>query len=117
MTNKCLVIFRESPYSGQRAREGLEAVMAMAAYDQQPQLVFMAEGVWQLMAQQDEPERKNHSKMLAALSLYGVDQLFVHTPSLKARGLRASALLLPCEPLDDTTLAALIAQSHKVLSF
>lgn len=112
-----MFLFQTAPYSSLRAREGLEALLAMAAFDLPPQCIFIGDGVWQLLEQAAPPQQKNHSKMLQALPLYGVDNLWVHQESLQARGLQTQPLILPCQPLNTHALAEAIQQAHWVMSF
>ncbi len=110
-------LMRSAPYTSLRAREGLEAALALAAFDGEPHLVFLGEGVLQLLPQADQSLRKNHSKMLQALPLYGIEHCHVHLPSLQAKGLTLPQLILPCTPMDNTSLAQRLAQAHVVLNF
>lgn len=112
-----LFIFRQAPYASARAREGLEALLAAAAYEQEPAVIFMADGIWQIIEQGVRPQTRSHNKMLKALPMYGVDKFFVHMPSAVARGQDNSPFILPCSPVDDAALAKLIAEFAVVFSY
>jgi tRNA 2-thiouridine synthesizing protein C len=114
-----LFVFRHAPYGSTLAREGLEAALAAGAYGQQPSVLFLDDGVWQLLADQNgQPlSAKTHQAMLGALPLYDVDHLYVDAPSLCARGIEPSTLNLAVTCLDAAGVKALLASSDVMLSF
>ena len=94
----------------------LDMVLASAVFDQQIQLLFMDDGVLQLLNGQ-QPEAlpaKSLAANLSALPLFGVEQVFVDAVALQARGLSAADLILPVTPLDQAQMQALIAASDQV---
>jgi len=109
-------ISRRAPYGEDFARAMLDMVMAAAVFDQQVQLVFMDDGVYQLLADQ-APEaihNKNLSANLSALPLYGVETVYADAESLALRGLQSDKLVLPVTVADSSQLKALIAASDQV---
>lgn len=115
-----LYVFRSAPYDTHRAAEGLDALLASALFDQRASVLFLGEGVWQLLKTQQTPQNrpgKNHQKMLQALPLYDIENLFVHAPSLATRGLAVDALNLPAQVIDDSAAHALMNTADHILSF
>ncbi len=51
-SKKLLFISRHAPYGSSLARDALDAVLASSAYDQQLSLLFMDDGVFQLLKNQ-----------------------------------------------------------------
>lgn len=117
MPTTTLVMMRSGPYTGYSAREGLDAALAFAAFDQPIKLLFLDDGVFQLCAGQKPETGKCQEKMLGALPIFGVDDIYVHAPSLHVRGLTLEDLSLPANPLDDSACGLLIAQARHTLSF
>ena len=80
---------RKAPYGTVYALESLEVVLIGAAFEQNVQLVFVDDGVYQLTKGQatDGIGMKNFSKTYSALGDYDVNQIFVDEQSLKDRGL------------------------------
>ncbi len=120
MTKKLLFISRQAPYGNTRAREALDATLAASVYDQQLSLLFMDDGVLQLVVGQDSAgiDQKNLSKQLSALPLYDISPLYVHRQSLAQRGLAPQDLFADdIELLDSEQVQALIAQQDHILSF
>lgn len=115
-----LCINRHSPYDSALAREALDAILAAATFDQDISVLWMDDGVYQLLATPEDSNAHNQSiaKPLAALNLYGVEKIYVHSPSLQERGIEVEQLLLPTlEHLDDAGVKALIARQDQLLSF
>ena len=80
MRSEWLFILKVGPESRQAAIEVLSEVMTFAAFDVPLRLLFLDRGAKLLSAAHD-PEL---SGMLSALSLYGVDELFVEIESCEA---------------------------------
>lgn len=88
----CLV-FNKSR-TGVAAREQLDIGLMAAAFGQTVTLVFLGDGVYQLLAEQqpDAIGAWDHSKIYAGLDLYDIDELVVESESLAARSLAESDL-------------------------
>ncbi len=88
-TKKFVYINRKAPYGTVYALESLEVVLIGAAFEQEVQLVFVDDGVYQLTKGQDTEGvgMKNFSKTYSALGDYDVNQIYVDEQSLKDRGL------------------------------
>lgn len=113
------IVFRQPPYGSSFAREALDTAMAAAAFDQKVSLVFIGDGVWQLLANQ-QPQaigQRSLEKQLATLPLYDVDRLYADAAALSQRGLHTGDLSLPVEVLDSDAIATLLRQQDVVLSF
>lgn len=88
-TKKFVYVNRKAPYGTVYALESLEVVLIGAAFDQEVQLLFIDDGVYQLTKGQSTEGvgMKNFSKTYAALGDYEVNQIYVDEQSLKDRGL------------------------------
>lgn len=89
VTKKFVYINRKAPYGTVYALESLEVVLIGAAFEQEVQLVFVDDGVYQLIRGQstDGIGMKNFSKTYAALGDYEVTQIYIDEQSLTDRGL------------------------------
>ena len=116
---KFMFVNRKAPYGTIYALESLEVVLIAATFDQDVSLVFVDDGVYQLVKGQQTQGAgmKNFSPTYRALEGYDVEKLYVERASLQARGLGASDLLVAVEVLDTAALAALMAEQDVVLSF
>lgn len=117
---KILFISRQAPYGNATAREALDALLAASAYDQDISLLFMDDGVFQLMIEQNpkDIQQKNLGASLQALELYGVENLYIQEESLKKRGLALDDLSLEnLQVLNADQIKQLMSQQDQILSF
>ena len=97
MANRTLALCRQAPYGSALAREGLEAVLAAAAMDQAPEILFLRDGVFQLLGDQQPQaiEQKSLQRNLQALPMFGVETIHVCEISLMERGIDAAEIRVP----------------------
>ena len=115
---KFMFVNRKAPYGTIYALESLEVVLITATFDQDVSLVFIDDGVYELLKGQETKGIgiKNHSKTYRALDGYDVEKLYVDRASLEQRGLTEKDLLVPVEVLDTEEMGQLMAEQD-VLSF
>ena len=119
MSDALCIISTKAPYSGQSAREALDAALVAASYDIPTSLLLMGDGVYQLLNNQ-KPEsipRKNLTSMFQALPLYGIDSIYIDQQSLTERNIQESSLQASAHILSQENLSDFIQQHPKVLSF
>ncbi|MBI2292442.1 MAG: sulfurtransferase complex subunit TusC [Betaproteobacteria bacterium] len=116
---KFMFVNRKAPYGTVYALEALEVVLISAAFDQDVSMVFIDDGVYELVKGQSTKaiDMKNFSPAYRALEGYDVEKLYVDEASLKARGLTTESLLVPVEVLSSAQLAELMDQQDVVISF
>lgn len=109
---------RSGPHGSSKARALLDMVLSAAVFEQKIQYVFLDDGVYQLLSGQDPAplSARNVSAALPALDLYGVDRVYLHTDSLKARGLESRQLLISPQLCNSDDIKSLIANSDMVFS-
>lgn len=74
-----LIIIKSSPYAGRQSHEILEAVMSLALFDVEHRVVFFEQGIRWLFTQQAPDQQKSLEKQLAALPMYGSEELYYCT--------------------------------------
>ncbi|MCW8973043.1 MAG: sulfurtransferase complex subunit TusC [Gammaproteobacteria bacterium] len=132
-SKKFLYVNRKAPYGTVYALESLEVVLIGAAFEQDVQLLFVDDGVFQIVKGQDTKgiEMKNFSPTYSALGDYEVTKMYVSKESLEERGLTVDDLMpLTYEDEDDDwaekdsiilvnkdEIAALMEEQDVVLSF
>lgn len=118
MNKSMLIISRQSPWSGPGAREALDIALAGGAFDLPLAMLFLDDGVFQLMSDQQpaQLEQKDLAANLRALPMFGIDELYVALGSLDERGLNVVDLGIPAQPLVDSELSALIARFDHVIT-
>lgn len=109
-------ISRSTPYGSGRAKACLDMVLSAAAFEQQINLIFMDDGVWQLQAAQKPKsiDAKDLSAALSALPLFDVSNIFAEAESLSARNLEPASLAIEVKACSAETIAALIRASDVV---
>jgi len=80
---------RKAPYGTVYAWEALEVVLIGAAFDQDCSVVFVDDGVYQLVKGQDTADLgiKNFSPTYSALGDYDIKKIYIEKESLEERGL------------------------------
>jgi len=116
---KVMFVNRKAPYGTIYALESLEVVLITATFDQDVSLVFLDDGVYELLKGQNTKATgiKNFSPTYRALDGYDVEKLYVERESLEARGLSEEQLLVDVEVLSSAQMGELMAQQDVVLSF
>jgi len=118
MAKSLLIVSRSAPWSGLAAREALDIALAGGAYDLPLGMLFMDDGVFQLVEGQ-RPEalkQKNLGANLQALPLFGVDALFACSASLAERGLDPAMLAVPATLTAPEALPAVFNQFDEVIT-
>ena len=118
-TKKFLYVNRKAPYGTIYALESLEVVLIAATFDQDVSLVFLDDGVYELLKGQNTKAVgiKNFSPTYRALDGYDVEKLYVERESLETRGLSEDQLLVAVEVLSSAQMGELMAEQDLVLSF
>lgn len=116
---KLLFALRHAPYGNTFAKESLDAILATAVYEQTLSVVFMDDGVFQLINSQqaDAINEKSFSNMLSAFPLYDIDRVFVCEQSLVERGISLQSIPTIVQPLNTQALNQLFQQQDHLLSF
>jgi tRNA 2-thiouridine synthesizing protein C len=114
-----LLIFRRAPYGRSLARAGYDFALAAAAFEQPVSLLFMDDGVWQLLPDQAPAAiaAKNVASTLDSLALYDIESLYADTQSLATRGLAACELRAGVELIPAAALGGFIDGFDTIVSF
>lgn len=116
---KFMYVNRKAPYGSIYALESLEVVLIGAAFEQDVSVVFMDDGVFEIVKGQDTAgiEMKNFSPTYRALEMYDVEKLYVTKESLDVRGLTEDDLLVDVTVMSAAELADLMEEQDVILSF
>lgn len=120
MQKKILLISRHAPYGSSTAREAIDVALAASVYDQNISYLFMDDGVFQVLKNQQSQEidQKNISATLKALPLYGIEHIYVHEESLLERGIIADELIFDdAQILNNQDVAKLLNDQDQLMSF
>ncbi|MCE3252739.1 MAG: DsrE/DsrF-like family [Cellvibrio sp.] len=120
MSKKILLVSRHAPYGSSTAREAIDVALAAAIYDQDIGILFMDDGVFQLLKDHQGKyiNQKNIDSMLSALALYGIEKIYVHQESLDNRTITTNELILDdLQLLNSIDVGHLLSQQDQLLSF
>lgn len=114
---RSLIVLRQSPYGSSLARASVDLALAMGAFEQDYDLLFMGAGVLQLIREQDSEQigGKNISRILSSLPLYDKGSVYVDAQSLQRYGLGESDLVLPVILLKDAELPGFLSDSDHLI--
>jgi tRNA 2-thiouridine synthesizing protein C len=117
--NKVAVLMRKAPYGSVYTAEGFRSVMGIGIFEMDVALVFVDDGVYALVKDQD-PEKLDMKPLgegFPMLPEFGVNEFYVHQSSLEARGLSVGDLVMDVQLVDDAGLAQVLAESGTVIPF
>ena len=119
MTKNILIIQRTAPYGSSLAREGVDFVLTSAAYDQNISLLFLGDGIFQILANQNSKgiSLKNQLSALEVLPLYDVENLYVVQEDLNERNISKEQLGLEVKIITRADTHQLIDQQDHVMGF
>ena len=114
-----LFLNRRAPHGSIHAQEALDAVLMASAYEQHIELLFIDDGVYQLLAGQAPQAAglKNFAAGFRALEMYEVKDLYAERESLQIRGINEQDLLVPIKLLDRAQCSHKLDAADVVLSF
>jgi tRNA 2-thiouridine synthesizing protein C len=118
-TKRFMLVNRRAPHGTIYALEALEVALAAGAFDQDVSLVFVDDGVYQLIRRQNTQAigLKDFARSYQALGDYGIDKFYVERESLQARSLSADDLMVPVSVVESQLLGELLEKQDVILSF
>ena len=119
MQHKMLTfISRQAPYGNNKAKLVMDAALAAAVFEQQVNFLFMDDGVFQLVQNQNAEfiSSKTIGRALETLELYGIEQVLVDEASLQERHIAAGDLCMPVKILKAEELQLLTTNSDVVIN-
>lgn len=117
---KIACIQRRAPHGSVFAAEGLDLALVAAAFEHRVTLVFMDDGVFQLLKNQ-APERsfgmRDFCRALRALPQYGCGPALVERESLQARNVDVEDFLTAVTVVGRAKLLEVLAAQDCVIDF
>jgi tRNA 2-thiouridine synthesizing protein C len=104
----------QPPHSSIQCQETLDIILTLAAFDQQISLLFLDQGIFQLMNNQNPDclAMKDTAAIFKALTIYEVNRLYVEVESLHQYGLKPGDLLLPVQEIYRKKVSQLMRQHY-----
>jgi len=116
---KIMFILRKAPHGGIYSYEGLETVLIMAAFEQDLSMVFVGDGVFALVKNQDTDAIgiKGYIKTYGVLEDYEVEKIYVDRQSMEERGLTTDDFAIPVEIKEADEIAKLMEEQHATIPY
>lgn len=108
-----LILVRSKPFGKIVAAEGWRAAVGMFGMDHEPQLLFMGEGVYGLMKDQD----MMHIRMFKSTYESFDGRICVSKKSLEERNLSADEIFENVEILEEEDVAKAFIENEIVITF
>ena len=118
MIKKIAIINSQSSFNTPTPRESLDLALIFAALDQQVTVIYLNDGVYQLLGGQ-QPEQINGKDFLStmkAFDLYDIEQVIACSESVQQAGVNESDLNLPTEMGSTARIAQVIANRDQVVT-
>jgi len=114
-----LLLVRHSPYGSSLARASIDVALAAAAFDQAVSLLFVGDGVLQLLPEQQTEQQgvRNQGKLLASLPLYDIEQVYVDAEAAQRYQLDLNTAPLNTQALDREAMSRLLLTHDHLLGF
>jgi tRNA 2-thiouridine synthesizing protein C len=117
--NKVAVLLRKAPYGRVYTAEAFRTIMGIAVFEMDICVVFMDDGVYALMKNQD-PEKLGMKPLgdgFPMLKDFNVNRFVVHDQSLADRGLSPTDLVMEVEVASGKQISKIFEEYSKVLPF
>lgn len=114
----CIFINRRSPYGSSHAQEALDMAFALSAFEHKISLIFMDDGVLQIMRDQNPSGigMKNISPTFRAWEDYEIEHIYVEKESLQMRGMDKMDLLIGAEIVAADQLGKIIEKQDFIFN-
>lgn len=115
---KYLLIMQQSPYQSSLALEALEFALALGAFNQDVTLLFVEQGILQLLPQQHAEliSYKNYTKAYEGLSLFDINAVYISKDSLHDYKYEVQDLLIRPQVVDALGIKTLMDTHDIVLT-
>lgn len=112
------IVNTKSSFNDANAREALDLALIYAAFDQQVTVIFMHDGVYQLLKDQQAKllDTKDFLATMKTFELYDIEQVIACSDSLNERGIASNDISLPHQTHSRQALKKLWAEFDHVLT-
>jgi len=119
MSKKLVFVFKDVLNGTIKAQEFLDIVMMAAAFDLSVSLVFIGDGAYALLKNQNTEQinSKNILPIMQALSIYDINNIFVDETSLQERAILAERIIPQVTPITREKAQFEISSADHVFSF
>lgn len=118
MSKKATIVVTKSPYGSAIMAEAFRAAMGIPSTNIETNVVLEGDAVYALLKTANPKEGLDFGHMGEAFMMYDEFgfNLFVHKPSVEARGIRCEDLMY-CQAIDDAGLETMLRDTDAILRF
>ncbi len=111
-------ITRSAPYGSNRPNLCLDTALAASVFEQQVNYIFMEDGVYQLLKNQDAGSinSKTLGNILETLNLYGVENIYICADAMEERNLSADDLVISAKLISNDEFKTILLDSNTVFN-
>ncbi len=119
MGDTVAILMRKAPYGSVYTAEGFRTTMGIAVFEMNISVIFLDDGVYALLKEQDpsELDMKPLGDGFLMLRDFDVEKFYVHDESLTERGLTTDDLVMEVEVIGAAQIAQIMETAGKVLPF
>ncbi len=117
VVKKIMHVMRRAPHGTIYSYEGIEMILIMGAFEQDITVVFIDDGVYSLVKNQetDGIGIKGFANTWRALDGYDVEKLYVDEHSMRERGLTPDDLVVDVEVMTSGKIGSLMKEQEVVI--
>ncbi len=114
-----LLVLRHSPYGSSLAKASVDVALASAAFNQAADLLFLGDGVLQLLPDQDSHRLgiKNIGRLLSSLPHYDIDSVYVDAEAVARYNMDLKKAPVATRELNQKELHQLMAEYDHLIGF
>ena len=112
-------MLRHSPYGSSLAKASVDVALASAAFSQAVDLLFLGDGVLQLLPHQDSRRFgiKNIARQLSSLPLYDINSVYVDAEAITRYNIDLTKAPVDARALNQTELHQLMVGYDHLIGF
>ncbi len=116
---KITIIFRQAPHGNSSSREGLDFALLSASFDQEVSLIFVDDGVLNILKDQQPMliGTRDFVSTFKALSLYDIDNVYGCRTSMVERGISVEQSLISLTLLEVDEITQQLNQADEVFVY
>ncbi len=119
MPKKILVMLRKSPYGTVYAAEAIRAIMGLATFEMEVDVLFIHDGVFVALKDQNPEaiEMKDLGAVIPGLKEIGIEKFFVCGESLKERNMTVDQLTIEATVCNPDNFEQVLSEYDHIIPF
>lgn len=117
--NKLCCLIHTAPYHSSRTAEALDFILAASTMTEQLSVIFINNGIWQLLQRQqpDHIKLKAYTRGFAALPEFGIDNIYLDDSALVQSQLKLDDLFIQPTVLTTAAIQHHLTQQDYIFHF